>query len=163
MATEANREKNRRRAARKQAIADWEKFKAGQARRASGTDRTNKAQVHRDEVFATHKGVCWVCNGAYASELDHVVPVKKGGSDHPSNLRPIHRRCNTLRNSFSCAVGAHMVPSWRSLNPDSPVVLNGIQISKRMYSDAARRVTTDVGENRWDPPGRGLDGIHAVS
>ncbi|MFC8733580.1 HNH endonuclease [Luteimicrobium sp. NPDC057192] len=28
---------------------------------------------------------------------DHVVPRKYGGSDHLSNLRPAHRRCNSRR------------------------------------------------------------------
>jgi 5-methylcytosine-specific restriction endonuclease McrA len=29
-------------------------------------------------------------------DLDHRIPRSKGGANHPSNLRPLHRRCNRL-------------------------------------------------------------------
>jgi len=41
--------------------------------------------------------VCWLCGGAGADTLDHVVPVTRGGDNDPANLRPAHRRCNTLK------------------------------------------------------------------
>lgn len=50
---------------------------------------------------------CWLCGkgidlalfhphpGSFS--IDHVVPRSKGGSNHISNLRPAHRRCNLRR------------------------------------------------------------------
>jgi 5-methylcytosine-specific restriction endonuclease McrA len=29
-------------------------------------------------------------------DLDHRIPRSKGGTNHPANLRPLHRRCNRL-------------------------------------------------------------------
>jgi 5-methylcytosine-specific restriction endonuclease McrA len=30
-------------------------------------------------------------------EADHIIPKSKGGPDHPSNLRAVHRSCNLAR------------------------------------------------------------------
>jgi 5-methylcytosine-specific restriction endonuclease McrA len=48
---------------------------------------------------------CWIC-GAPATEVDHVVPLATGGTDHPANLRPACRHCNRSR-------GAKSVETWR--------------------------------------------------
>lgn len=41
-------------------------------------------------------GKCYVCgNGAEA--IDHVKPVHHGGTNHPSNLRPICNKCNMMK------------------------------------------------------------------
>lgn len=39
---------------------------------------------------------CWIC-GRPAVETDHVRPLIDGGSNHPANLRPACRACNTKR------------------------------------------------------------------
>lgn len=36
-------------------------------------------------------------NSAYGWEIDHVTPVSRGGSDHVSNLRPLHWENNAAR------------------------------------------------------------------
>jgi 5-methylcytosine-specific restriction endonuclease McrA len=41
--------------------------------------------------------VCYLCGAPGADTLDHVVPVTRGGGNEPDNLRPAHRRCNTLK------------------------------------------------------------------
>jgi 5-methylcytosine-specific restriction endonuclease McrA len=43
-------------------------------------------------VLARDRYVCQLC-GAPATEVDHVVRVADGGSDHPDNLRAICGRC----------------------------------------------------------------------
>lgn len=35
--------------------------------------------------------------------VDHVIPFSKGGSDHPSNLRPAHAECNRKRQAKDLA------------------------------------------------------------
>jgi 5-methylcytosine-specific restriction endonuclease McrA len=47
----------------------------------------------RKAVFARYGHACWRC-GAYATTIDHVVPVVLGGSHDPGNLRPACSRCN---------------------------------------------------------------------
>lgn len=39
---------------------------------------------------------CWICSKP-ARETDHVRPLIDGGSNHPANLRPVCRSCNTKR------------------------------------------------------------------
>lgn len=44
----------------------------------------------RQRVLWEHSGVCHVCGLTGATEVDHVIPVSRGGTDAPHNLRPIH-------------------------------------------------------------------------
>jgi 5-methylcytosine-specific restriction protein A len=46
----------------------------------------------RARVLARDRYRCQLC-GAPATEVDHVVRVADGGSDHPGNLRAICGRC----------------------------------------------------------------------
>lgn len=41
-------------------------------------------------------GRCWLCGGE-ANSIDHVIPVSRGGSNWPSNLRPACRHCNSAK------------------------------------------------------------------
>ena len=41
---------------------------------------------------------CYLC-GAPWTELDHVIPLSRGGSNWASNLRPICRHCNASKNN----------------------------------------------------------------
>jgi 5-methylcytosine-specific restriction endonuclease McrA len=53
------------------------------------------------------KRVCGICGGIVdmtlpswhplSFQLDHIVPRKFGGTDHLSNLRVTHHRCNKAR------------------------------------------------------------------
>lgn len=43
-------------------------------------------------------GKCWVCE-CDATEFDHVIPLTKGGSNWPANLRPICRSCNARKSN----------------------------------------------------------------
>jgi 5-methylcytosine-specific restriction endonuclease McrA len=39
---------------------------------------------------------CWMCGGAWES-IDHVIPLAKGGSNWPANLRPACQPCNARK------------------------------------------------------------------
>lgn len=41
-------------------------------------------------------GRCWMC-GTAADTIDHVIPLARGGSEWPSNLRPACRSCNSSK------------------------------------------------------------------
>lgn len=39
---------------------------------------------------------CWVCGAAW-QHIDHVIPLSRGGSNWPANIRPACERCNRSR------------------------------------------------------------------
>lgn len=41
-------------------------------------------------------GLCYLC-GAIADTIDHVIPLSKGGTNWPANLRPACRSCNSRK------------------------------------------------------------------
>ena len=41
-------------------------------------------------------GSCWMCGGR-ADSMDHVIPLARGGSNWPANLRPACRSCNSRK------------------------------------------------------------------
>src|SRR5262249_50704544 len=60
--------------------------------------RGNDAQpVKRREVYERYGGCCGICGAAVsfrAMELDHIVPVSRGGAHRPDNVQPSHKLCN---------------------------------------------------------------------
>ena len=59
----------------------------------------------RVEIFG---GRCWIC-AAQATAIDHVKPLRAGGSNWPANLRPICKSCNSAKGAQwagTAAVGA---------------------------------------------------------
>lgn len=70
--------------------------------------KRDKAQQARDRArVAKSKPDCYLCGDPidYALktpdplsyELDHVIPIDKGGIDHISNKAASHRRCNSKK------------------------------------------------------------------
>ena len=55
-------------------------------------------------VLRLHAGVCHICGLPGATEVDHVVPVSRGGTDDEANLRPAHGRRDVLegRSNRNC-------------------------------------------------------------
>jgi len=98
-------------------------------------DRERRHQKHRQLVMARYEGMCHICNGPYADAIDHVVPVAKGGSDHPDNLRPAHTSCNSSK-------GARSYPSWADENPNMWVPgfePQAVQRRRQKEAEAAER------------------------
>lgn len=50
----------------------------------------------RRDVLERDGERCYRC-GAPADEVDHIVPASRGGTDHPSNLAAICRRCHAQK------------------------------------------------------------------
>jgi 5-methylcytosine-specific restriction endonuclease McrA len=60
----------------------------------------------RLQVFAVKGRSCYRC-GAYATTVDHAVPVVLGGTHDLSNLRPACSRCNS---STGASLGNRLGP-----------------------------------------------------
>jgi 5-methylcytosine-specific restriction protein A len=50
----------------------------------------------RDQILARDRWTCQQC-GARATHVDHVVPVARGGTDHPGNLQALCAGCNLAK------------------------------------------------------------------
>jgi 5-methylcytosine-specific restriction endonuclease McrA len=55
----------------------------------------------REELFARQGGRCPICANAIVdisgTEIDHRVPICKGGSDEAENKQLVHRICNRTK------------------------------------------------------------------
>jgi len=57
------------------------------------------------DVFDRYGLVCYICRlpidlsiddrSRWRPELDHVIPISRGGTDSLENVRPVHRGCNS--------------------------------------------------------------------
>ena len=61
---------------------------------AKGTVTTQQAQWRID----MWGGMCYLCGVDYTA-LDHVIPLSKGGTNYPANLRPICTSCNSSKSN----------------------------------------------------------------
>lgn len=74
----------------------------------------NKNKKHRKEIYEKFNFTCNYCklkfekpdnwdgvkaihNGEMFLELDHIIPLAKGGSDKPFNKQALCARCNNLK------------------------------------------------------------------
>jgi 5-methylcytosine-specific restriction endonuclease McrA len=64
------------------------------ARKFNAKGYTTRVQLKARWDYYGHK--CWICK-LTASETDHVIPLSKGGSNWPANLRPICKQCNVRK------------------------------------------------------------------
>ncbi len=55
---------------------------------------TPKASTKRGQVWQNAEAKCSKCSSQFALEVDHIIPLGKGGDDSPENLRLLCRTCN---------------------------------------------------------------------
>lgn len=83
---------------RKRRLAQWERdhFRAvRKARESAASDPDNP--VDRAAIIRRDDKTCWVCKKRLELkeiELDHVIPIVRGGKHVPENLRVSCRSCN---------------------------------------------------------------------
>lgn len=41
--------------------------------------------------------ICCICHHEDSTEVDHVVPISRGGTDHPDNLQGVCRGCHAVK------------------------------------------------------------------
>jgi len=49
-------------------------------------------QRQNRRLLTQHRGICHVCGQPGAGQVDHVIPLHRGGQDTDHNKRPIHAR-----------------------------------------------------------------------
>lgn len=49
--------------------------------------------------FAFYGGVCAYCGSSRTVTADHVVPISRGGTNFPANIRPACKSCNSSKGS----------------------------------------------------------------
>ena len=67
-----------------------------QARRKVASRHTSKKEV-REVVFEKHGEVCVKCGGTDNIQIDHIVPVAKGGENSIDNYQPLCKSCNASK------------------------------------------------------------------
>lgn len=70
------------------------------AREASATGSHTAADLQA--LYARQRGKCAICKGSFAklgSELDHITPLARGGSNDPANLQYLCRPCNRAKHA----------------------------------------------------------------
>lgn len=93
----ANREKVRARTQRwaQQNRARVQLYAQERRARETGADGTcTPLQLQARIDF--YGGCCWLCAVPYQA-IDHVISLKEGGTNWPSNLRPICKSCNSAK------------------------------------------------------------------
>ena len=78
--------------------------------KATIVPRYDPAQYRKDGCGAWIARADYGTTSNYGWEIDHIVPVAKGGSDVPQNLQPLHWKNNRHKSdswpTWSCALRA---------------------------------------------------------
>lgn len=69
--------------------------------RANKRQRPAYRQAYSDPAYRQARDTlrgqpCWIC-GQPSDTVDHIVALAKGGTNHPANLAPACRPCNSRR------------------------------------------------------------------
>ena len=67
----------------------YRQYRRGLEKNAPGTFTKEQIQARIDY----YGGKCYLCGAPY-EHLDHVIPLSRGGSNWPANIRPACARCN---------------------------------------------------------------------
>ena len=78
----------------------------------SGWERQRRNRV----IMARHGRRCHICGQPGADQVDHVVPLARGGTDTMDNLRPAHKQCHQAKTTREAAEGRNhpALPTDRS-------------------------------------------------
>ena len=58
----------------------------------------------KEEIYRRCDGICVICGKTIPKHqpytIDHIIPLSRGGTNAPENLRIAHEDCNKLKNNF---------------------------------------------------------------
>lgn len=69
-------------------------------RRRAERHGVNYERVVRAEVYERYFGRCGICGGDVGEdefEVDHIVPIARGGTHTLDNCQPAHALCNKIK------------------------------------------------------------------
>jgi 5-methylcytosine-specific restriction endonuclease McrA len=93
------------------------------SRKPSSPGGSTRAYRKARATILSRAFLCAICGQPeYADdrfEADHIVPVSRGGSDHPSNLRAAHRSCNLERGNYEPPPRGAMSTRFRPSHPSA--------------------------------------------
>lgn len=105
----------------------------------------------RSYLFKKYNGQCVYC-GNKATEIEHVIPKSKGGTDSPYNLVIACRKCNELKSKLSLKEFGKLVgKDFSYLEPQELPKHAAIVQSARnyMFQEIAKIVSNTVGYDAW--------------
>ena len=86
-----------RRRWRKRNVLKWRAY--AHQRTARQYDATGYASPEAIEARMSFYGYrCYMCRGAF-DQIEHVIPLSRGGTNWPANLRPACRSCNARKHT----------------------------------------------------------------
>lgn len=72
--------------------------------KTNSSERMLIPQNVREELYENSGGICGICGkkvSKYTYTIDHVIPLSRGGTNNPDNLRVVHCDCNKLKGNFT--------------------------------------------------------------
>lgn len=66
-------------------------------RKARKTNAHGSLSVSDMHTLSSILGDACLCCGWPVSQIDHIVPLARGGTNHPTNIQPLCRRCNSSK------------------------------------------------------------------
>lgn len=66
----------------------------------------------RLQILKRDHRLCQICRERQATEVDHIVPKSKGGSDDPSNLQAACDPCNRAKSDKQIVRKTFRNPRW---------------------------------------------------
>ena len=98
------REQNPERAKEVQRLANAkrrDKRRMYQAVREGRLKSASMAPIHADTLEALRLSPCFACGSRERVEIDHIVPISRGGEHVDGNLMALCKRCNGSKNSLT--------------------------------------------------------------
>jgi 5-methylcytosine-specific restriction protein A len=82
----------------------------------------NQWQALRKRVIVRDGGLCQACRAALIAEVDHIIPLERGGTNSMANLQGLCIPCHQRKTALEGSGNASMTPQWMP-RPACPVVL----------------------------------------
>lgn len=86
----------------------------------------------RERIIKEHGGKCAICGATMHLEIDHIIPVSKGGRENESNMQVLCRSCNSKKgNSIDYTQFFKFDESPEYLLMDRNVPISGLSVRER--------------------------------
>lgn len=110
------------------------------AYRTTGRDSKAVTDVMRWEVWNRDDFTCVVCGSRMFLEVDHVLPLSKGGSSHLGNLQTLCQNCNVRKKDHS----RNLAPGESCDDPDC-----GHVVARKPYETLPARLRDIQDDLDW--------------